>query len=855
MQSRLLSLRSTISSSQSYIRSVFEGRPLTKFFVIASGVVFTAGSFLEIYGRRKKEPKSVRLMPPALNHNSILRIRELGMLDETTWSPVVIISGCALSGKTELSRQYAERFVEKHTKGYALKALSLFKRQRCHVISLQGNSLFTLSSSLRLAALKLGCRAADLPSGSSDSLHILSYCQAIREKLQNTNSLIIFDHVSEMVMKHSSFQMCLEQREWGDSKALLLVESERWSNHNVVGPVAEIKLGELTKEEAVELLGTVSGRDVTSDRNAIQLATTLSWSPGALACAAVGLKYSPGVSMSEYKDQLDHYITRHTKSTHPKLMSLNCENDTCDLKLAKAAIVMAVESLAKINSFMHDFASLLICLHSSTVVVPSSALLRYIGKPILPHRPQLPSFPQQPQQDVVQQDPSITASSPVEESTKSPSLMDSWNNLTATAKSVVMVGRARFGLGVPKSEDSVNTTVDQEAVVRSSIVSQLQLLPCVRWVKQGVGMVETIVTNSLVQEALTDLVIDRTVKVNETVHIEHERSKHENTWLAHLLWSFNEKNCLEKFRQRLSGKAGNKSQVVNSVSLLAHEVGHLCRLKSDVLKCLVTESSSVNDMSQEGTTRGLLLEQIEFLTSLPLHQHSEKLQLQSLLAKAAIYSDVLQDHQHAKVMLQQALMLAKSEFSGTSIQMAKAVSDLGMIAYAMDDFQYSRQLLEQSLGICESLTSTREFLTLSQEEQVDITLTMSRVLSRLGSTCGALGYHQQSREYFEKVVMLMQSLPPDSSGDFPHASEFSTAMTDLGHAYLLEGRLVYAKKVLELARNLNKNLRGEEHPQVVRTMEILSIVLLMMGDKGESSKMMADSAKLRDSINAKLISS
>lgn len=847
---QLFSLRNTISSSRTYLRTVFEGKPLTKFFVIASGVVFAAGSVLEIYGRKKKEPKSVRIMPPVLNHISIPRIRELGKLDETGSSPIVIISGCALSGKTELSRQYAERFVEKHTKGYALKALSPFKRQRCHVISLQANSLYALSSCLRVAALKLGCRAAELPSGDSDSLHILSYCQAIRDKLKDTSSLIIFDHVSETVFQHPSFQMCLEQREWGDSKALVLVELGNWSGHNAVSHGPVVKLGSLTTEEGVELLGTVSGRDMTSDTNASQLAKTLSWNPGALACIGVGLKYSPNMSMSECKDKLDQYVTRQSKSAHLKLMS---QNELCDLKVAKAAIVMAVESLAKINSFMHDFASLLICLHSSTVVVPSSALLRYIGKPILPHHPQLPSLPQQSQEDVVQKEPSVTASY-VEESTKTPSLMDSWNNLTAKAKSVFMIGKAQFGLGIPKSSDFVNTVVDQEVAVRKSIVRQLQLLPCVRWVKQGVGMVETVVTNSLVQEALTDLIIDRTVRANEAVHTEQERSKHESSWLAHL-WSFDEKSCLEKFREQLGKKAGNKSHIINSVSLLAHEVSYLCRLQSNVLTCLVTESSSVNDMFHEETTRGLLLEQLEFLTSLPLHQHSEQLQLQSLLTKAAIYSDVLHDHQHAKSLLQQAHVLAKSEFSGSSIQMAKVISDLGMIAYAMEDFRYSRQLLEQSLGICESLTATREFLTLSQENQVNITLTMSRVLSRLGSTCGALGHHRLSRESFEKVIMLMQSLPPDSSGNFPHASEFSIAMTDLGHAYLSEGKLVYAKKVLELARNLNKNLRGEEHPQVARTMEILSIALLMLGDKEESSKLMADSTKLRDSINAKLISS
>lgn len=858
VQRRFLSLRGSISSSRNYIRSVFEGRPLTKFIVVATGVVFTAGSLAEIYGRRKKQPKSVRIMPPALNHYSISRMHELAMLDETTWSPVVVVSGPALSGKTELSRQYAEKFVEKHTEGYALKALSLFKRKHCHVVTLQATSLFSLSSSLRLAALQLGCGTDELPNGRSDSLHVLSYCQAISEKLKGTKSLLIFDNISETVMKHPVFQTCCTEREWGDSKALLLMDSRDLNDHVVSGHIAKVELGKLSREEAIELFATVSGRDVILDEKAIQLATSLAWSPGALTCAAVGFKHLPDISMLEYKKQLDHHSVKFSKSRDPKLVSSVTSNETkaCDWNLAKAAIVMALESLSQLHSDIPQLASLLTCLHSSTVVLPSSALLRYIGRPVISQsHPQVPSLPQQPlqpPQDALETDASLASPAPSEDSSTTPSVMDSWKNLTVSVKTVFMAGRARLGLGKPKVEDSIGANVDQEAITRAAIGSQLQQVPCVRWVKQGIGLVETLVTDSLVQEALTRLVIDRTVKANEAVHIEQERKKHENSWLTHLLWSFDEQKCLEKFRQQLSAEVGGVSHVVNAVQLLPYEVSHLCRLRSEMLKCLVTESSSVNDVFRGGTTRGLLLEQMEFLTTSPFHQYSGKLQLKSRLAIAAIYADVLQDHGHARQVLQEALQLAKSEFSTTSLQVAKIVSDLGMIAYAVEDMHLSRQLLEQSLGICESIMTTREFLTLFQEEQLDATLTMSRVLSRLGSTYGALGYHQRSREHFEKVVMLMQSLPADNNGEFPYASDFSTAMTDLGHAYLSEGRLVYAKKVLELARNLNRNIRGEEHPEVARTMEILAVVLLMMGDKKESSKMMADAVKLRELINGKL---
>ncbi|XP_062519596.1 uncharacterized protein LOC134194667 [Corticium candelabrum] len=851
-QHRTLSLRGAITSSRAYLKTVFEGRPVTKFIVVASGLVFAAGSLAEMYGRRKKRPKSVRIMPPALNHMSILRTDELARLDVNASSPVVLLSGPPLSGKTELSRQYAERFVQKHTNSYALKLLSLWKRERCHVICLQSNSLFSLLSSLRLAALQLGCGNDDLPKGCLNSQQIMSYCELIREKLSDTDSLLIFDNVSEPVLDDSLFQRCVTERQWGESRALLVVDSRDWKDQIVSEHISGIRVGKLSDEDAVELFATVSGRGITLDEHVCQIATNLAWNPGALACAAVGFKYSPNVV--EYKNEFEFHVTKQMKCGYPIEKSPD-HDKSLDWKMATAAIAMAVERLSQINYSMPRFASLLTCLHSSPVMLPSSAVLHYLGRPNPnSYSLRIPSLPQKPVQDVTEANDLPTNHSSYKENAKPVSFIESLKDFTASLKALVVAARARLGLGLPKGDDSIEVLVDQEEVLRMAMISQLQQLPCVRWIKHGMGQVETLVTNSLVQEAITRLVIDNIVTSRETAYVDEERKKHTNSWIASLLWSFDENKCLENFRQNLSAKVRDTSDV-SCVKLFPYEAVHLRSLKANVLNCLVAVSSSANDVYCGGTTRGLLLEQIEFLTSLPHHAYNNELKLKSLVSMAAIYSDVLQDYGQSEMILQDALHLAKSEFSAFSLPVAKVFSDLGMIAYAIDDLQRCRQLLEQSRSTCESLTNTRDFLCLSQEKQVDITLTMSRVLSRLGLTYAALGSHQNSREHFEKAVMLMQSLPPDANGDFPYAADFSTAMIDLGHAYLCEGRLVYAKKVLELARNLNKNLRGEEHPEVVRSMEILSVALLLMGDKKESTKLMEETVKLRESFKLKLVAS
>ena len=157
-----------------------------------------------------------------------------------------------------------------------------------------------------------------------------------------------------------------------------------------------------------------------------------------------------------------------------------------------------------------------------------------------------------------------------------------------------------------------------------------------------------------------------------------------------------------------------------------------------------------------------------------------------------------------------------------------------------EDFQQSKALLERALSIYQMDRKTSQMYKQPFE--------YGKALVALGVTCGSIGETVRSKDLLEKGLMELQNAAP---GD-PHAienkwfaAEISSAVTNLGHSYLLLGKINQGRKLLELALIGHQNVHGDLHAEVIRTLTTLSIAHAMQGNSQESKRLRNEAAKIK----------
>ncbi|XP_065831049.1 uncharacterized protein [Oscarella lobularis] len=245
----------------------FDRRPFTKVMVIASGIVVGLASAVEYAGRRKKEPKAVRVFPTPYRTSTATakaRTDDIDRLERVFDADrsLAVVFGPPLSGKTDLARQYAERFVEKN--GGSRKFLKIFsspfKRRRCHVVTLEANNRLNLILSLRAMAQRLG--VADVAKGGDPT----SWLEAIVEDgFSDSDWLMIFDHVSADVLEWDEVRKWLRSKVEGQGQKLLVLDAETTPTD-----VAKNSIGDgspfWTVDDIFESICTLAAKDAANER-------------------------------------------------------------------------------------------------------------------------------------------------------------------------------------------------------------------------------------------------------------------------------------------------------------------------------------------------------------------------------------------------------------------------------------------------------------------------------------------------------------------------------------------------------------------------------------------------------------
>lgn len=123
----------------------------------------------------------------------------------------------------------------------------------------------------------------------------------------------------------------------------------------------------------------------------------------------------------------------------------------------------------------------------------------------------------------------------------------------------------------------------------------------------------------------------------------------------------------------------------------------------------------------------------------------------------------------------------------------------------------------------------------------------------MGIVYSSLGEKEQCRDILERALEVYQTIPADGNITPRQRKRVATTLTDIAHAYLSLGDVDTAKKYIDLAILAQRSLYADAHTELIRTLNVMSVVYALLGDKAESQKVRAEAGKLQNQINTQLL--
>ena len=244
------------------------------------------------------------------------------------------------------------------------------------------------------------------------------------------------------------------------------------------------------------------------------------------------------------------------------------------------------------------------------------------------------------------------------------------------------------------------------------------------------------------------------------------------------------------------------------------------------------------------STKKLLIVHLEYiLKNQPYELLGPKNQCKILFNLARSYSSVYKDTEASSQLINQVLTMQRSMADTDPLEIARTLAESANYHINTEDYERAKDLLTEASELYEA---NRRKLG-----EYKHPIEYGKLLGVLGAVYGSLGMKVESKETIERALMMQQSVPPDMSDDEKSkkfGAEFASTLIDLAHSYVSLGLPLYGKKIVDLALSAQKNLNGEEHPEVVRALTVLAMAHLMQGHNEESKKFRKEAGKIQASL-------
>lgn len=315
--------------------------------------------------------------------------------------------------------------------------------------------------------------------------------------------------------------------------------------------------------------------------------------------------------------------------------------------------------------------------------------------------------------------------------------------------------------------------------------------------------------------------------------------------------TFDEKNCLVQFHRGLPGLSspgvltarefaslpgsvhGNMAVVPHlQYSQYMHIVSHYHRVTESLLATLKSVKGEVSGYFFEKS----LLPHVNAVKTFPLLSQADRLaaniSVMSIQA-ASLSGDDLKEcltPYESLVTEQRKLLGSQSTTVACSL-----------VDYA--DFLLSTGNASQAESVLQSVI--RNYKQLPTRARDLVALDVGHAMSSLGLVYAQLGAKEESKNCYEQALTSYQTAPVHGQVNKKLQKLISSLLIDVAHSHLVLGDLPTAKKYSELGILVLKSLYPDGNLETVRLLEISSIIHSLLGDKEESSKLLAQASKMK----------
>lgn len=390
------------------------------------------------------------------------------------------------------------------------------------------------------------------------------------------------------------------------------------------------------------------------------------------------------------------------------------------------------------------------------------------------------------------------------------------------------------------------------------------------------------VVSPLVHSVFQQIFLSRTMYQLEDEYLTKAEEKHNASSWFRRLWSFNPQRTLQEYRNSLGevlrnemlGGSRNEAMMTGEQTVLPlfsgpdvrnlleeneldlkeefrkikpqDAIRHCQQHTARSLKTINGVASVCGQDNQTRTLARLIKPHLDCILAAGTSKSlGPKSRAHAISAIASIDSS-FGNLESSRGLLEDVVSIETELYGESSLEVASTMTRLADVYSSLDDLPKCRELLERALQTYES--ERKKFGEYKQP------LDYARTLSALGATYGSLGFKGRSCDYIERAFSFMQSaapVNPDEVETRRFTSDVASTLTDLGHAYLSLGETIAARRFLDMALNGHKNIHGDEHPEVVRTLTVLGIAYTMQGNWPEARKVRKEAGKLQAKLDAK----
>ena len=683
----------------------------------------------------------------------------------------VYLSGNPGCGKSQLAREIGQHFFSGQT-GDAVTDLIFAATLNTESLETLADSYLTLGRHLGIteyALTGLESLKGKKPMEAIQQLHRLILPKASKF----TKWLIIADNVIDLRLVRDLLPQT-GSKEWGHGQVLITTQDSGTIPQNAPHTYHESLSKGMRRDEAVELLETVS--QISERVQAENVAELLDFQPLALAAAAyyVQTVVTSGSSNYDWKAYLQEISTYSQRKTTETVLA---NESSAYAKTTMAAVEMAIQRAVDADEVLRQtFSFLSLCANDD---IPLETVLKFVKAQ-------------------VKDQPELLMKAKIERS--SLSLVHSEN------------GDERSYLRLHK--------VVHEALRRGEIFN-LKSWESDRTMAEAVKIFESQLKEN---------------DGHENYAFCKKLRPHCESLLKHMAseFSFDQSTFVERLTPFVDFDI--VIDWLHTLASFCHENSYCCFAK-DVVDLAYNLLENTDDTSTGALTRKGRIFNMSGMVycSLREYNYAKELHEKALAIRKNIFGEDhpnvatsynnlasvyyrLAEYNKAKELHEKALMIRKNSFGEDHADVAISYSTLALVYYSMGEYNQAKELHKKALVIRKKIFG---------EDHVDV----AKSYSTLAPVHYNIGEYNQAKELHEKALMIYKKIFGE---DHAHVA---TSLNNLASVNSTLGEYNQAKALQEKALMIRKKIFGEDHANVATSYSNLASVYSRLGEYNQAKEL------------------